>query len=168
MVLTDLSRWPTTGLERIKTSSTPTWCCWQVPQAPRFTSLPGTKQQWGKNLWFCWFLGWAGCLCGWLRPPRDWGMLGSPAVPWLAGRWDQAPTIAALSSACGVYSKALTASSTITRKEKEENTTGATVCSKYQCYHLTLNSPPQCLGPLIECCVLLDITAWWDVEERQV
>lgn len=132
------------------------WCCWQVPQAPRFTSLPSTKQQWGKTLWFCWFFGWVCCVCGWVRPPSDGGMLGSPACR-------------EMGSGCIVTTAELPLPPVPPPgKEKEGNTTGATVCSKYQCYHLSLNSPPRCLGSRIECCVLSDTTAWWDAEKRQV
>lgn len=132
VVLTDLSRWPITGLERIKPSLIPMWCCWQVPQAPHFTALPGTKQQWGKTLWFCWFFGWGACVYGWVQPPSDGGMLGSPPLPWLAGRWDQTPTAVA----CRDYRRAPTASSSTTRKGKRETplqqlsvvNTSATIC----------------------------------------
>lgn len=100
VVLADLSRWPATGLERIKTNPVPTAtrCSWQVRGRAAGSSFhtpsPAPSNSGAQKLWVSWCLGWVGrsCLGGQARPPRDRGMLGSPALPWLAESWDQAPT----------------------------------------------------------------------------
>lgn len=67
VVLADLSRWPATGLERIKTNPFPTAtrCSWQVRGRATGSSFhtpsPAPSSSGAKKLWFCWSLGWAGC-----------------------------------------------------------------------------------------------------------
>lgn len=122
-----------------------------MPQAAHFIppSLAPSNNR-AKKLWFCWFLGWVdrSCLRGWVRPPRDQGMLGSPALPWLAESWDQAPTEGThrcspfLSCLQGLQQSSrclhFNHSTRKKKKKKMEKATGATARSKYQCYHLSL------------------------------
>lgn len=98
VVPTNLSPWPTKGLERIKTNLVPTatWCIWQVQGCATGSSFhtpslaPKNSRERNNTVVLLVLL--VGCshLCRQAQTPRDWGMLWS---------WDQTPTAAAPSSA---------------------------------------------------------------------
>jgi len=120
--------------------------------------LPGTKRQKTGG-----FVGSLGGLVAPVSadrhgPPRDWGMLGSPALPWLAEGWDCAATEGThhRSPFLGCLSTAPPERKikNLGKKKREKQleqppvvNTRATIC----------RPPPRYLGPSRACCVSSDV-----------
>lgn len=174
VVLTNLSRWPVTGLERIQTNPIPTATRYSrqvrgcATGSPFHTPFSGTKQQWGQKI--------VVLLVPWVGRSFMSPQMGT-ATQGPGDAWEPSAALACRELGSGTHRRhpplqplpQLPAGTTaelplpsfqpLHQKEKKKKkwkkqleqlpvvNTSATIC----------HSPLQHSGPLLECCVLLDI-----------
>lgn len=158
VVLTNLSRWPVTGLERIQTNPIPTATRYSrqvrgcATGSPFHTPFSGTKQQWGQKI--------VVLLVPWVGRSFMSPQMGT-ATQGPGDAWEPSAALACRELGSGTHRRhpplqplaQLPAGTTAElplpsfqplhqkekkKKKKMEKATGATARSKYQCYHLSL------------------------------